>query len=832
MPRHQDDNQHPHLEFMREDISAERRKKPGFGGTRPDRGGREIFAPKLIEATDRLQDEQNRKVSPIAGIRPHLVFRVPIASKTSPEGIIEILQQAGLAIVSIEPDHAVIAFRDDADLTDFRTAILAYQGGPKINRKTGKPCASTKYDVLELIEPEQMRLWSRPDRIGPRLAQLIGSNADRIEVTCIYIVDLELWHPGTHQEAINGLNEIRQLIQASSMDGERFLDSYIGDAILLAKVAVKGAKLEQLLNSDIVAEVELPPVADFDPIQAGRTTARDFPTPPHPPEDSPRVCIIDSGITSNHPLLASNVGHEEAVLTQTTSPADAHGHGTMVAGLAVFGNVRDCYETGAFSSPVVLLSARVLNDQNQFDDEKLIVNQMREAIETFMHPPHNCRVFNISIGSKASAFEIGKDRQTIWAETLDILAQELKVVLVVSSGNHSEAQAHNATDAEEVLSSYPELLFKPATRLCDPATAAIAVTVGSLAEHDNVTIRRGSDAGDIVRPIASANQPSPMTRIGPGINGAIKPELVHYGGNLVFAGFSGHRQIQPEAGMSVMSFSHQPTETLFAYNIGSSFAAPRVARIAAMAHYQLQKQLGNAPHPNLVRAVLVNSAAIPDEAFAKLNLVAEKHAAIKACGYGLPDADFALNSWDRRVTLIAQEQIKLDHFHIFAVPIPDAFRQARGGRTISVALAFDPPVRRRRYDYLGVEMDMFLIRGKTLNEVHDAFKRVAANEDAEEAIGSPYRVNLEPKASCRSGGYSRKKSTLQRCTFTMKRGERNDYGNEYWLVIRAERKWAPPEIENQDYAIAVTLAADAPELYNQVRQRVRVRQQARGRVRE
>ena len=396
MPHHQDDNRHPHLEFMREDKSFERRKREVKFRFRPNRGGREIFAPQLVEATDRLLDEQNRKRLPIAGIRPHLVFRVPIASKTSPEGLIEILQQAGLTIVSIEPDQAVIAFRDDADLTEFRTAIDAYQRGPKsgINPKTGKPFASTKYDVLEIIEPEQMRLWGLDDRIDPRLAQLIGSNADDIDKTRTYVVNLELWHPGTRQEATGGLNEIRQLIQASPLDGERFLDSYVGDAILLAKVAIKGAKLEQLLNLDIVAEVDMPPVADFHPIQAGRATARDFPTPPRPPEDSPRVCTIDSGITSNHPLLASNVGHEEAVLTQTTSPADAHGHGTMVAGLAVFGDVRVCYETGAFSSPVVLFSARVLNDQNQFDDEKLIVNQMREAIETFMRPPHNCRVFH------------------------------------------------------------------------------------------------------------------------------------------------------------------------------------------------------------------------------------------------------------------------------------------------------------------------------------------------------------------------------------------------------------------------------------------------------
>jgi len=40
-----------------------------------------------------------------------------------------------------------------------------------------------------------------------------------------------------------------------------------------------------------------------------------------------------------------------------------------------------------FASPVTLFSARVLNDRNEFDDEKLIINQMRTAIETFRQPP-------------------------------------------------------------------------------------------------------------------------------------------------------------------------------------------------------------------------------------------------------------------------------------------------------------------------------------------------------------------------------------------------------------------------------------------------------------
>jgi hypothetical protein len=120
-------------------------------------------------------------------------------------------------------------------------------------------------------------------------------------------------------------------------------------------------------------------------------------------------------------------------------------------------------------------------------------------------------------------------------------------------------------------------------------------------------------------------------------------------------------------------------------------------------------------------------------------------------------------------------------------------------------------------DYFGAEMNMYLIRGKSLEEVYNAYRKTEPGEDAEEAFKEPYKVALEPLAR------PRKKSTLQCATFTMKQAPRKDYGNEYWLVVRAENKWALPEIEQQNYAVAVTLAADAPDLYVQVRQRIRTR---------
>ncbi len=89
----------------------------------------------------------------------------------------------------------------------------------------------------------------------------------------------------------------------------------------------------------VVAEVDLPPAPAINATQAGKATKRDFPAPPPPPQGGPSVCILDSGVASNHPLLASNVGHAAAIMTGDPTPADVSGHGTRVAGIAVYGDV-------------------------------------------------------------------------------------------------------------------------------------------------------------------------------------------------------------------------------------------------------------------------------------------------------------------------------------------------------------------------------------------------------------------------------------------------------------------------------------------------------------
>jgi hypothetical protein len=246
----------------------------------------------------------------------------------------------------------------------------------------------------------------------------------------------------------------------------------------------------------------------------------------------------------------------------------------------------------------------------------------------------------------------------------------------------------------------------------------------------------------------------------------------------------------------------------------------------------LRETLGEEPDPNLVRAVLAAAASIPASLRDKIEPLRNAEGVRHICGYGVVDDELALHSGDRRVTLVAQGRIAIDSFHLYEVPVVDEFRGAQGSKRIVVALAFDPPVRRRRAEYLGVEMNAILIRGKPVEEIVDAYRAVTREERnaarQEErilpaAFQAPFKCPLEPGPTVLST------STLQRSEWTFRR-EGRDYGDSLYLLVRAERNWAPAEITHQDFGLAVALEADEPRLYNLVRQRVHVRIQQRARV--
>lgn len=455
---------------------------------------------------------------------------------------------------------------------------------------------------------------------------------------------------------------------------------------------------------------------------------------------------------------------------------------------------------------LTLYSARVLNDQCQFDDEYLITSQMRDAIRYF-RDTYGCKVFNISLGDDRLPYRGGKVGP--WASILDTLARELNVVIVVSAGNYTHDPGEgNSPDVH--VQDYPRYVLYDEARVIEPATGAIVLTVGALAHAANVPSGSADDVS--LQPIALESQPSPFTRSGPGLGGAIKPELCEFGGNCAYDGTI--RTVRKNLHeLSVVSLNREYVTRLFTTDVGTSFAAPRVAHAAA----RLLETYPDAS-ANLIRAFLAASASVPEPSLRALKPLGEE-AVLRVCGYGRPDLEYAQASDENRVVLYADSELAFDNFHIYEIPIPGELINSKETRSITVTLAFDPPVRHSRFDYLGVKMSFRLIRGKTLEDIAEAFRQRARNEEAVDRLSSTrYDCGMIPKSGVREG------STLQRATFSMRKTLPPEYGDTYYLVVRCERKWAKDEHAPQRYAVVVVIKHSAHvNIYNRIRDRLVIR---------
>jgi hypothetical protein len=383
---------------------------------------------------------------------------------------------------------------------------------------------------------------------------------------------------------------------------------------------------------------------------------------------------------------------------------------------------------------------------------------------------------------------------------------------------------------------YPSYLYNADARLIDPATSAIALTVGSLSygEGEYGLASQERVGGSVAR---HREWPSPFTRTGFGLNGAVKPEVVEYGGDLRF--ISGSIAERPlSAGVPTLGAEYSPPEgRLFATRSGTSLAAPRVANLAA----KLAREFPGASS-NLIRALIIASARVPDwRPPSLIREVDEGSRVMSIYGYGRPEFKRARWSLNREVMLLHDGVIGVDAFELFLLPpLPPSFIAANGIGSLAVSLAFDPPTRHTRLDsYLGIGMEFVLFRNVEPMHIADVLRHW--NRDEKEDLGG---LDIPTRGSLRAVGMGpiqvpllpavnlRKRGTAQKGVLKIKnRNWQYDSGSMVLAVI-CERKWAPAEIQEQRYAVVVSLGHSSQEvnLYEEISQHARVYERIRVRA--
>ncbi|HMN75942.1 MAG TPA: S8 family peptidase [Burkholderiaceae bacterium] len=770
-----------HLRLEKESPVTDRHRPRGFGAPAPadPRGHgnallRSFRAVREVAANEDLGGFDDRKL---------LKIRLREGERQLPDfGLID-----GLEVVSQEGHEVVLAFATAAalNLVEERLATLAREG------------RVTRAALLFVIGGFEH--WTPEDRTGAALAE----QGLPLEGPCT--LDVELWPqdlPARRQSTMESFTAFAR------EQGAEILDQVTSPSLLMVRLRCSREAAEQVLRYRDARTVDLPPRWG---LAVGTVTAdvNRFPQPAQPGADAPRIAVLDSGLVTGQPLLAPAVGHAQGYVLPHRSPDDADPwHGTSVAGLALYGDIESAIEGGGFIPSLFVVSGRVFNHDGD-DQTEFVENAVERAVRD-LHAAFGCKVFNLSYGDLNKVYDLGHVRGL--AYTLDRLSRELGVLFVVSTGNLT-ADGMPA----DPLANYPDYLLQEHARLLDPATALNAVTVGGIARHEAT---RGQQVRPHLiddRPIARAGHPFPLTRSGPSINGAIKPDFVEHAGNLAVVQLT---RRTTHRGLGVVTTNGGfAAGAAFREEIGTSFAAPAVAHRAA----KLLRRVPNASH-NLLRALLGAHAGWPSPSVSLLNPNNNAEGCEKLTrlvGYGCINDDALEQSLDAVVSLICEEQIGNDRCQFYAVPIPDEFWDGRRRtREVTVALAYSPVVRTTRLDYRMTKLKFSLVVANSLDEVAAAFRH---NRDE----GMPERdYNRWLSSTARQAG------TLQVSRWTFKQ---RPPGQLFIVVTRQDAPWSIVNDDLEPYALCVSIAdrdnLDS-RLYAQVQAllRARVEQRARARV--
>lgn len=356
------------------------------------------------------------------------------------------------------------------------------------------------------------------------------------------------------------------------------------------------------------------------------------------------VCVLDTGVNNGHPLL-SPILEDSACMTvnPTWRTHDHQGHGTSMAGIAAYGDLRACLlELSPIVLTHILESVKILPLSGSTPKELWGHITTQAAALAEIQEPLRKRVFCLAVSATDTR---DRGRPSSWSGQLDQLSAGMsdgfQRLFVVCAGN--------LTDITNEVLNYPSAQVTDSIH--DPGQAWNCLTVGAYTDLDEIA----DQSFEHYAPVAAASELSPFTTTSAiwEDKWPIKPEVVLEGGNVAHDG-NGNWDIPDE--FSLLTTHHNPIVHHFGRHLMTSAATAYASWLAA-------KIMADYPDlwPETVRALIVHSAEWT-EGLKRQFLPNESKAAysrlLRVCGYGVPDLDRALHSMNNSLTLIAQQSIQ------------------------------------------------------------------------------------------------------------------------------------------------------------------------------
>lgn len=348
------------------------------------------------------------------------------------------------------------------------------------------------------------------------------------------------------------------------------------------------------------------------------------------------IGILDNGI-ANIPHLSPWMEMDRWSPYPKTSINPTHG--TFVSGIALYGD--ECEgKIWVDHKGLKIFDAAVFPDVTKegLDEDELIAN-IKDVIRLYHE---KVKIWNLSISITR---EVIDTKFSDFAIALDSIQDEYNVLICKSAGN-----CENFT------------VSRPKGRIHEGADSVRSLVVRSVAH------KKGK------YDYAEVNDPSPFSRVGPGPEYIIKPEVSHYGGNT---------GIDPKGRVVTSGVKSFSKEGELAQGVGTSFSTPRITALAA----GLQQELNEDFDPLLLKALIIHSASYPEDMSVPIT---ER---TKQVGFGIPKSvpEIIYNSPYEATLILRDNLAKGDKIDIMEFPMPDCLiRDGFYTGQIIATLVYDP----------------------------------------------------------------------------------------------------------------------------------------------
>ncbi|MNR93504.1 hypothetical protein D3C72_245610 [compost metagenome] len=558
------------------------------------------------------------------------------------------------------------------------------------------------------------------------------------------------------------------------------------------------------------------------------------------PQPKTSICILDSGVNHDHPLLknyifgANSTTYDPSWPKYDVKPSygsqNYNPHGSMQAGISIYGDLMSCVlATSNLHINHIIESGRILPPRgcNKPELYGSLTIQTANKVE-ILNSNIKSRIFSLAVTSGAD----NTGKPSSWSGAIDKftfgnLDEQNKNLFIISTGNNRNLNVHIDIWDQAHLA-----------KIEDPAHSWNSLTVGTFTNLTTVT--DPTTSGWKIWSNKGGLCPTTRTSVSWEWikNAPLKPDFVLEGGNFLLTPPPTHPDDHED--LSILTTSGD-IKSPFDSHRDSSAACALASNYAAQIADKYPDYW-----PETVRGLLVHSCQFTSEMLSQHKKLSSqdglspKKAAevlVRTVGYGVPNLNSALNSANSHALIVIQDQLKpfkknrsdvqFNEMQVIELPWPKQILSQLGEKivelkvTLSYFIEPNPQNRgfRSRFSYQSCGLRFKMIGStQTLQDLKASLNKQAMYDEYDGNTGNDNNwflgSNLRTKGSIHSDTWTGTAADL------MSMDHIAIYPvTGWWKSAKAQKRWS----QKLRYSLMISIkTSENVSIYNEIQHRVQV----------